>query len=107
MVCLSVAERSRLPPGPVLGGGPHGGLLLHGPALVRGRHRHLHRTHRQSEDGNGDVGSRGAAQVLGREVRPQPRARFSALFSSGQTFLYFWFSRLFLDAPQRRLMCQL
>ncbi|TNM89386.1 hypothetical protein fugu_003620 [Takifugu bimaculatus] len=28
---------------------------------------HLHRTHRQSEDGNGNVGSRGAAQVLGRE----------------------------------------
>ncbi|CAG07774.1 unnamed protein product, partial [Tetraodon nigroviridis] len=65
-------ERGRLPSGSVLGGCSHGGVLLHGSALVCGRHRHLHRPHRQSEDGNGNVGSWGAAQVSGSEFIPMP-----------------------------------
>ena len=64
-----VPERVGLSPGPVPGGHPDGGLLLHGSAVVRGRHRHLHRSHRQPEDGDGDVGSWRAAQVPGCEVR--------------------------------------
>uniref|UniRef100_A0A4W5PEP0 Anion exchange protein n=1 Tax=Hucho hucho TaxID=62062 RepID=A0A4W5PEP0_9TELE len=46
LLCVSLpAERVWLPPGPVLGGGVDGCLLLFGPALVRGRHCHLHRPH--------------------------------------------------------------
>lgn len=67
---LSEPERGGLPPGPVLGGRSHGGLLLHGPAVVRCRHRDFHRSHWQSEDGNGDLGARRAAQVPGCEVSP-------------------------------------
>lgn len=64
-----VAESSGLPPGPVLGGHPHGRLLLHGAALVRGSHRHLHRPHRQLEDGDRDQRPGGAAPVPGCQVR--------------------------------------
>lgn len=66
---LPGAERRRLPPGPVLGGRSHGGVLLHGSAVVRGCHGHLHRSHRQSEDGNRNLGSGRAAKVPGCEVR--------------------------------------
>jgi len=70
-----VAESSGLPPGPVLGGHPDGRLLLHGAALVRGGHRHLHRPHRQLEDGDGDQRPGGAAPVPGRQVRKaRPRS---------------------------------
>lgn len=48
---LTWAERLWLSPGPVLGGHPHGRLLLHGFAVVRSSHSHFHRPHRLSEDG--------------------------------------------------------
>ena len=71
-VVLVLAERGWLSPGPVLGSRPDDRVLLHGTAVVRGGHRDLHRPHRQSEDGDGDVGARGAAQVPGCEVGPTP-----------------------------------
>ena len=74
LLCLlSVPERGRLPSGSVLGGRSADRLLLHGSAVVRGRHRYLHRSHRQSEDGDGNIGSWRAAQVPGCEVGPVPR----------------------------------
>ena len=66
---LSIPERGRLPSGSVLGGRSPGGLLVHGPAVVRGCHRYLYRSHRQSEDGNWNIGSWRAAEVPGSEVR--------------------------------------
>lgn len=69
-LCLfSVLERGRLPSGSVLGGRSAYCVLLHGSAVVRGRHSHLHRSHRLSEDGDGNIGSWRAAQVPGCEVR--------------------------------------
>lgn len=58
-----LSERGRLSLGPVLGGHPDDYLLVHGPALVRGCHRHLHRPHRLSENGDADVGPRGTAEI--------------------------------------------
>lgn len=66
---LSEPERGRLPSGSILGGRPDDYLLLHGSAVVRGRHRHLHRSHRQSEDGDRNIGPWRAAEVPGCEVR--------------------------------------
>ena len=65
---LLLSERSRLSPGPVLGGHPDDHLLFHGPAVVRGCHCHLHRPHWLSENGDPDVGPWGAAQISGCEV---------------------------------------
>ena len=48
------AERSWISPGSLLGGHPHGGVLLHGPSVVCGCYCHLHRSHRQFEDGDRD-----------------------------------------------------
>lgn len=68
-MCLwSVPERGRLPSGSVLGGHSAGGLLFHGPAVVRGCHCHLHRSHRLSENGDRDIGPWGAAQIPRCEV---------------------------------------
>ncbi|XP_037122611.1 electrogenic sodium bicarbonate cotransporter 4 isoform X7 [Syngnathus acus] len=58
-------ERLRVPPGPVLGGHPDGRVLLHGAAVVRGRHSHLHRAHRLAQDGERVQRPRGAAPVPG------------------------------------------
>lgn len=86
---LSMPERGRLPSGSVLGGGSHGGLLLHGSPVVRGRHRHLHRPHWQSENGNGNIGTRRAAEIPGREVRwTLSSARILHLFSELFVFSY-------------------
>lgn len=63
-----LAERGRLSLGPFLGGHPHGDLLFHGSALVRGRYRHLHRAHRLAEDGDPDFSPWRAAQVPWSEV---------------------------------------
>lgn len=61
-------ERCRLSPGPLLGGHPHDDLLFHGPPVVRGRHRHLHRPHRLAENGDADVGAGRAAQIPRRQA---------------------------------------
>lgn len=58
-----LAERLWLSPGSVLGGHPNGHLLLHGSAMVRRRHRHLHCPHRLAEDGERVERSRRAASV--------------------------------------------
>lgn len=63
------AERLWLPLGPVLGGCPDGGVLLHGSAVVRSCYRHLHRTHRLSEDGERVQRPWRAAAVPRSEVR--------------------------------------
>ena len=60
-----------LPSGSVLGGRPDGRLLVHGPSLVRRRHRHLHRPHRLAEDGERVERSRRAASVPRGQVGPQ------------------------------------
>lgn len=65
------SERRGLSPGSVPGGRADDHLLLHGPAVVRGGHRHLHRPHRLAENGDPDVGARGDAQILGRQVSDQ------------------------------------
>lgn len=64
-----LSERSRLSLGSVLGGRPDDYLLFHGPAVVRGCHRHLHRPHWLPENGDSDVGPRGGAQIPGSQVR--------------------------------------
>lgn len=71
-VCgFPLAERMWLPSGSVLGGRPDGRLLVHGPSLVRRRHRHLHRPHRFAEDGERVERSRRAASVPRGQVGPQ------------------------------------
>lgn len=71
VICrLYVAEKLWLPLGPVLGGRADGRVLLHGLALVRSGHRHLHRTHRLPEDGERVQCPRRAASVPRSEVRP-------------------------------------
>lgn len=76
-VCL--VERLWLSPGSVLGGGPDGRLLLHGPALVCCRHSHFHRPHRLLEDGERVERSGGAASV--------PRGQVGAAhFKDDETF---------------------
>lgn len=62
------AERLRLSPGSLLGGGPDGRLLIHGPALVCRRHGHFHRPHRLLEDGERVQRSGRAASVPGGQV---------------------------------------
>lgn len=69
LLLLTHSERGRVSPGPVLGGHPHNGLLLHGAAVVRGCYSHLHRSHRLSENGDGDVRSWRTAQISGCQVR--------------------------------------
>lgn len=59
------AEGGRVPPGFVLGVYSHDLVLVHGIALVRGGHRHLHCPHRLPQDGNQDLGARGTAQISG------------------------------------------
>lgn len=59
------AEGGRVPPGFVLGVCSHDLVLVHGIALVRGGHRHLHCPHRLAQDGNRDVSARGTAQIPG------------------------------------------
>lgn len=62
---VNPAERLRLPPGPVCGGGDAGGVLRDGLAVVCGGHRALHLAREQPEAGVGVLGSRGAAQIPG------------------------------------------
>lgn len=66
-VCVLVAERLWLPPGPAGGGGDAGCVLHHGPAVVRGGDRALHLPRQQSETGVGVRGAGRAAKVPGHQ----------------------------------------
>ena len=69
-VCVPTVstERCRLSPGLVLGGCSYDYLLLHGVAVVRGSHGHLHRPYRLTQDGDGDLCPRRGTQIPGRQV---------------------------------------
>lgn len=68
LLSLCPAEGRWLPSGPVLGRHPHGSVLFHRATLVRGCHGHLHRPHRQPQDGDGDQRPWGTAPVSGGQV---------------------------------------
>lgn len=69
-----VSERSWLSPGPLLGSCFDDCMFLHGPAMVRCCYGYLHCAHWQLEDGDRDISSRRATQVLGSQVGIQDQS---------------------------------